>query len=473
MKVKEKPKQKEKHKEKEKQKEKQKEKKEEKKEKEKKKQNKGGIKSKVRAAPEIAEETNDDDDAESALCFGAPNNKPACRTAAHDDNASAATWNIGGEAEPCGLGVEEDDGDEDDPEDDISPNDSVSNIGVNHRLRPPRHSPARVPRKARAGAAAEMPSIVEQRSAEMQEDVMQARRSPAARRSPSGFLHLGDLDSASCGRLQKPQATSREDDGFSCVHEKHMAMRNMIPGDEIKVSLTGGNRQAAEGAKRGKKGARPTVPATSKDDDANSDVTFNFDADADRVPLPLPEPDDGSDVGSAVTFNFSLENPKAQQASKQSQRQPAPQPERRDEQADEEEDDDAATFDFSTDMAPRAAPRADHGGGSAQRRAGSKQQESPQSRTTKRAPQAVPKRAAKPLARTVQEPLDEDDEKEVDMDDDTFTSVGLSSHPRDPYLGLRGGRLMGGGLVSGVDGKWCSPGCKIAHPPNLRYGDTL
>ena len=333
------------------------------------------------AAAAAADEADDNDDAVSALCFGAP----ASRSAAVEvDAASAVTLDFDEEG---GLMYGDDD-------DDITPDDSVSNIGWN------RQPPPRKPSARRATAASALPGIVEQNSAELvgEEDEEQAS-SPT---HSDGFRTLGDLDA---GELRRP--VGNKDDGFSVVHEKHIAMRN-----EIQVNLqSGGARKGVPPRSAGARKLTEPEGVLLDDDDGASDVTFNFDAGpkAGRARPPAPPADDdaGSDVGSAVTFNFGF------------QQQPAPPPSRR-----------APAKLPPPPREPVAATK---------QRSKVKQCSSPKASPGKRT--AAPKPpATKPVPDDDED--DEDDEDEEDeeggSDDDRFTSVALSTRPRDPYLGMRG-----------------------------------
>ena len=339
----------------------------------------------------------DNDDAVSALCFGAAASRR--QAAAEPDAASAVTCDFCGIYDDEGI-LAEDDGDlmYEDEDDDITPNDSVSNIGFN-RQPPPRKAP---PEHQRAGArrapfGADMPSIVEQDSAEQLEE---GGNGPSPTRSDA-FRTLGDLD---VGELRRPVGSN--DDGFSVVHERHIAMRNMIPDEK---SVPAERRRTAKARKPAHSaGASEMVhpEVVLDDDDTSSDVTFNFSGGAasglPRVPEPMDD-DSGSDAGSAVTFNFGFEQ----------QRHPVPPPTKR------------------TPASTRPKGKQQPG------------------RTQLPARHTPPARQV-PKPEPVIKDEEEDEEDEEEDCDDNFTAVALSSRPRDPYLGMRGvGRGGGGGGIQG------------------------
>ena len=395
----------------------------------------------TRSLPPAAD---DNDDAESALCFGAPHlstSQPSQQDNA-EDAASAVTCDFGAADESSGIHVRED-GDlvEEEDDDDISPNDSVSNIGYS---RPMRGAQRKLPRNSQRLASRlppiqmDMPSIVEQLSAEqMDEDLIEGsprkdspRESMDSAESKNTFLRLGDLDAAAYQKLRRPSAN---DDGFSVVHQQHIAMRNLIPGDEMQVNpaqastrtQAAGGRAPPPARSAGTRRNAVAAPALL-DDDASSDVTFNFEAGppppqagrSGRQPAAPMSDDDNSDAGSAVTFNFAFDKPK-----------------------------------------PSAKAAKGTGAAKAARKPNAKHREDPEPPPARNAGAMVSQYARGGRAPPAAVASDEDDEP-GDEDDDGFTAVGLSIAPRDPYLG----HLRGGGAVGGTHRKLQGPGGRIAHP---------
>jgi len=352
----------------------------------------------------------------------------------------------------------------------------VSNIGFCYRMQQPRRPPRG--RQMRGGAvsvsAAAMPSVAEQRSSEASDDLIEGSPTNTVQRGADKFLRLGDLDAATCKKMRH---TTSNDDNFSAVHEQHMAMRSRIPGDEMPVNLLRANvgtRQTKAKADPGAKGRAKATPATP-DDDACSAVTFSFDfggARASAPPPPMPD-DDNSDVGSAVTFNFSLEQPRSQpKVGKRAPGRLVPPSAPADDGVGDEQQ--PTRSHKKNDVGPTCRGQGD-GKASTSRQGGRPRQAAPPPMRTSRG-RAPPARVPVPIPEPAALEESDDDEEggeESQVDDDTFTSVALSTRPRDPYLGLRDGRLMGGGIVTGVDGKWRAPGGKIAHATGLRFGDGI
>ena len=193
----------------------------------------------------------------------------------------------------------------------------------------------------------------------------------------------------------------------------------------------------------------------------------------------MPDDESGSDVGSAVTFNFAFDQQSARQPNKRGSRGPPPPrilPEEEDRSSPTSDSRSDVTFTFAMD----AACNDSRDGVDANKQPRNAKQDAPARGKTK---SRASKDQAAALTRPVREPrtapradptvgagAEAAEEERGDADDDAFTSVGLSSGPSDPYL--RGGRLMGGGVVGGPHGKWQCQG-QIAHPSHLRYGDAI
>ena len=346
---------------------------------------------------------------------------------------------------------------EEDDEDDIGPNDSVSNIGFSKALHPPKSFESRPSRgaggrpsrreKGAKGCRA-MPSLVEQRSVEggktsSSSPRAASERSPRKGRtassseggggrggestSPTGFLTLEDgLPQLSS---RPPPRGQSHDDAFSVVHDDLLAMRKGLPGFEMQIDLA----QKQQPAKKSGGSSKPRAPqprcdVSLQDDDgsdAGSDLTFMGGGAAPggggegraRATTLLP-PDDDSDAGSAVTFNFDT----------------------------------------------HAAPA----GCSGLRAKGEASSKGARPRAAAAAPKPLPGPKKRGLRHPNREPEDrtnelilgghDEDAEAADDNDDSFTSVGLSAAgPRDPYLGLRATRVVGGGQI-GPCGEWTMGG---------------
>ena len=466
---------------------------------------KKGEKLKRTADPAGGDEV-DAGDAVSGICFGAPV-AAACRAPAVTDSASAVTCDFGSVHEPSpssrtdkdsDLHVEDEMEGEGDDEDDITPNDSVSNIGYSRRHL--QSAPARKPQRQRQRAAepggslaAEMPKIVEQLSAEQEADLIELAQgidtSPTkSQRSADSFMRLGDLDSSMYQQLRRPTGN---EDAFSAVHEEHLAMRNRIPGDEMRIDLvpaesSGQRAPTKKSSKPAPKGAKKSSKAApvAHIEYAHSDASFNSDEPqghgrARAPPLPMPDDESGSDVGSAVTFNFAFDQQSARQPKKRGSRVPPPPqmlPEEDDRSSPKSDSRSDVTFNFGMDA---ACDDSRDGVDANKQRRNAKQDAPARGKTKVRASKDQAAASTRPVREpraapradpTVRAGAESAEEERGDMDDDAFTSVGLSSGPSDPYL--RGGRLMGGGVVSGPDGKWQAQG-QVAHPSHLRYGDRI
>ena len=224
--------------------------------------------------------------------------------ASDDDACSAASFGFGGEldmeadddsaveqqlsdpvGEPEGYYLGSDGSI--DEEDDISPNDSVSNIGFSRPCAPPLGKG-----HDRLGA---LPSSRPSRlcTANGQNCRRHEARAPLTARRESGrsargqvgaqmktpdpddptFLTLGQLDHDNSA-LNRKQAKAANDDAFSMVHEAHLAMRQRIPGDEMRIDLS--SKPAHLGIGNEYLIAQPTGVCLHDDvaSDAGSDLTF-------------------------------------------------------------------------------------------------------------------------------------------------------------------------------------------------------
>lgn len=447
------------------------------------------------------------DDAESGLCFGraaaSRQNGGKASAAAAEAAAAAASAELasansyeestidfgGGDVDEDGeddendaidfdLGGDNDNDDFDsDPDDDISPMDSVSNIGFARPISAPLRYP-RAPTRAQKQRPNRQPFNAHLMTSVMEEE--------------PEVMGLSQLNAAGSRNLTRRSAN---DDSFSVVHQDHMAMRARIQnqGDEMRVNLrnpaTSGSAATRRPgsmlpvAKAKLTAPPPPPPPDDGDSDVASDVTFNFGSGGGGAGR---DDDDHSDAASAVTFTFDEKPPPKSSARKPPapNRRPAPQPPeprqlgRRHQRVSKqpanrddddgmggnEDDDDAdssATLDFGVE--PKRKP-----------------QPLPQQRRP--APGVPHKRGARA---GVADAEPEDDHRKgfkapassSNDDDDAFTSVALSSCPRDPYLGMKGGRLMGGGYV-GPDGKWHTCGTSALtvpskSPANRNFGDII
>lgn len=436
---------------------------------------------------------------------------PAARTECAHDGASEATFDFGegnSNDQPIFLEpVSDDEGDGEDEEDDeeISPNDSVSNIGFSRPIgrnvfreraqarEACRSSQRNATRNGGSGGPGVLPMIGEERSGDAPEHgASKKKKSPRDADAPQ-VMSLGQLDSSS-PFFQRGKG-SIDDDGFSAVHEAHMAMRSRIPA-EIPIDLTQPTGARGKGVhKCDGKSRQRAMPMIIDDevDEARSDVTFNFNAVATNdtpamsFATRLPQPslnDDDSDVASDVTFNFG-ENvqpakplrPRPSGVRKKAQPLAPPVVEKQHGSSD----DDACsgvTFDFGeTEAATPAVPKG----------AGKRPIALPAATSLEKGAKARNKKGATKksgscprMAASIPGPRDShgsgdeegvasgsEDEGQAVMqsstqrkrrDDDELTSVALSScPPRDPYLyrmrGLRAnahGKRPGG--VIGLDG---------------------
>jgi hypothetical protein len=426
-----------------------------------------------------------------------------------------------GGGDPLDLGGEDDDEEdfESDPDDDISPNDSVSNIGFSKPMAPPRFQrQLRGPKKQRPKRqphnAYLMTSVMEDATEEEPDD---------------HFMGLGQLNARGSRNLT---GSGMNDDSFSMVHEGHMAMRARIHnvGDEMRVDLrdpasSGQNRcdrrSAGESCKPGGScreprrkpgsmlpvarappvGPPPLPPPDAGDSDAGSDVTFNFNC---TLPASTKPParsgsdddDDNSDAASAVTFTFNEKvppPPSSRRANGDRRLQAGPgtvpppralgkrhqntsaqaksgELEEDEEDADPANDDadSSVTLDFGAE--PKRSTSRRHPPLSKARSASHRHEQQQQQQ------QQQQRRNSKPVGPAPAPTAAEDEgHGQIDSsanDDDAFTSVALSSRPRDPYLGMRGGRVMGGGIV-GSDGKWHACCASATSPLPSRHGGMI
>ena len=347
-------------------------------------------------------------------------------------------------------------------EDEISPNDSVSNIGFPHvieRLTPlgvmakPRtkmRSGGRL--KKRGSGDRAVPCVVEgaggididdemvlPKSARKREKTVTNKATAvkkiladvdSTREIP--FMTLGELESIRDDNPFRSKKPSKDDDAFSMVHEKHLAMRKNIPGDEMRIRLTHNAAAARQIPKAQHPLVVPSVEATQlldDDDDDGSDSVL-FGGGGNRITVPARNDGSGSDVGSAVTFNFDM------MASKKPEKQPA-EPQL---------------------IKPPPTSKPSH--------------LTPANMKPPSKPSWLLETGRREMTTVI---YGEEDEgsgvNDGNPDDDmTMVSESLGVRPRDPYLGMRDGRYMGGGRV-GLDGKWTGGG-RQAQPAH-RFEDYV
>ena len=368
--------------------------------------------------------------------------------------------------------------DDDDDEDEIYPDDSVSNVGF---LKP--YQRPRMGRRHAGGSG--MPTMLPEETPdawagieEEGEEGEEESAAPEPYRSVAGgtALSLGQLNPAVLRAKSK-----QNDDSLSTVHEKQLAMRSLIPCQEVDPDCALSMSRETDRIGGAAFGSAPARMLS--DDDNASDVTFNFASQGAQAPIPvlrpsketrptkliqpkLPnvaaetsrtplEPVDDDDA-SDVTFNFGAQasvRPGLSPESRKSRcnRSMACQPPKststssKKAQADEDVDDGASVLTFN----PASISRGDADDimppGVRQPR-----------RTTKQPPPPPPPSTKSPLKGQVMDISDVRSHMDLgelsntvampapSSNDDAFTSVALSSRPRNPYGILGRGAAAGG-----------------------------